>query len=121
MRAHRILFLLLMTAALMSCQIANMGYNSGSAMSNSGSNNVPNMSGIAFHPGTITISSGATITWTNYDYVAHTVTATSGPAAFADSGPIAASASYSLVLTLPGTYTYKCSIHASMTGTIVVQ
>ena len=56
MHARRIFPQLLMTAALMSCQVTNMGYGSSSdGMSNSGSGSAPNMSGIAFHPMTGTI------------------------------------------------------------------
>lgn len=121
MQSRRILPLLLITGALISCQVGSMGYGSGSGMSNSGgSSTAPSISGFAFHPSTITTTSGMTLTWTNYDGTAHTVTETSGPQAF-DSGDIAPGTSYSLVLTLPGTYAYKCTIHTGMKGTIVVQ
>jgi plastocyanin len=123
MQARRILSLLLVTAALMSCSVGSMDYGSGSGMTGSGSSGsggAPSISGFAFHPATITTSSGTTLTWTNHDGTAHTVTSTSGPEAF-DSKNIAPGSSYSLVLTLPGTYAYKCKIHAGMKGKIVVQ
>jgi plastocyanin len=120
MHIRRILPLLLMTAAIVSCQVGSMSNGSGSGMGSSGGSGGPSISGFAFHPGTITTSSGATLTWTNYDGTAHTVTETSGPEAF-DSNDIAPGSSYSLMLTLPGTYAYKCTIHPGMTGKIVVQ
>ena len=81
----------------------------------------PGISGYAFFPAMITTSSGATVTWTNYDGVPHTVTEISGTPVF-NSGSIAPGASYSVMLTLPGTYTYKCNIHPTMAhATITVQ
>ncbi|MGD0725002.1 MAG: plastocyanin/azurin family copper-binding protein [Spirochaetia bacterium] len=120
MQARKIFALVLMTATIASCSMG-MGYGAGSGMGYSGgSSGGPSISGFAFHPATITASSGATLTWTNYDTTAHTVTETAVTPAF-DSGSIAPGATYSLVLKVPGTYAYHCSIHASMTGTIVVQ
>jgi len=121
MRAYRILLPLLLAAALSSCDAGNM-YGPGPGMNYAGSNTAPTMYGIAFNPPTITVSSGATVTWTNYDSVAHTVTSDTGVAPAFDSGTIASGATYSLMLTLPpGTYGYHCNIHAGMTGKITVQ
>jgi plastocyanin len=65
-------------------------------------------------------SAGVTVTWTNNDGVGHTVTSDNG--SFASSGTIPPGGLYALAFpTTPGTYTYHCSIHPSMTGTIVVQ
>jgi plastocyanin len=123
MHMRRMLPLLLVTAALISCQVGGMGYGSGSGMGNSaGSNSAPSISGFAFHPATITTTSGTTLAWTNYDGTTHTVTADSTVTPAFDSGNIAPRASYSLMLTLPpGTYGYHCGIHTYMKGTIVVQ
>jgi len=121
MHAYRILPLLLVAAALASCDAGNM-YGPGPGMNYAGTNNAPTMYGIAFHPGTITVSAGAMVTWTNYDSVAHTVTSDSGVAPAFDSGSVGPGATYSLMLTLPpGTYGYHCNIHVGMTGKIVVQ
>jgi plastocyanin len=119
MPARRILSLVLMIAAIVSCQFTGSNYGPGMGAA-SGSNDNPSISGFAFHPAMITTSSGTTVTWTNYDGTAHTVTETSGPAAF-DSNDIAPGSSYSLMLTLPGTYTYMCQRHPTMMGTIIVQ
>jgi plastocyanin len=118
MHVHRVLPVLLMTAALISCQVGSTGYGSGSgSISVGGSNTAPTIYQSAFHPSAITISAGMMVTWTNDDGFAHTVT--DDGAAF-NSGPMAAGASYSLKLTLPGTYHYHCNIHVNMKGTIVV-
>ena len=71
-----------------------------------------------FLPATVTVVPGATITVVNRDDVTHTVTSSTGGF---DSGDIAPGATVSF--TAPdraGTYSYICSIHQYMTGTIVV-
>jgi plastocyanin len=72
----------------------------------------------SFSPGSITVSPGATVTVTNNDQVAHTVTSSS--AGF-DTGDI--SPGQSKTFTAPmkaGKYPYICSIHQYMTGTLIV-
>ena len=64
-------------------------------------------------------SSGQSVTFTNNDSVAHTTTSTSNAW---DSGEIQPGASYTLTApSTPGTYTFHCSIHPFMTGTLLVQ
>ena len=76
------------------------------------------MQNTAFTPGSITVSVNSTIKWTNNDGVAHTVTSTSG---LFDSGNISSGSTYSHQFTATGTYPYKCTIHSSMMGTVIVQ
>ena len=73
--------------------------------------------GMLFSPATISVSAGTTITWTNKDAVTHTVTSNSG--AF-NSGNIAPNGTWAFTFAVPGTYNYACTIHSSMTGTVVV-
>jgi plastocyanin len=77
------------------------------------------IAGFAFAPKQLKVKVGQSITWTNEDSAAHTVSAQSG-AGF-DSGAIAQGASYTWKATKPGTVSYICTIHPSMTGTITVQ
>jgi plastocyanin len=77
-----------------------------------------NISGFKFDPATITIKVGTTVTWTNQDTAAHTVAADDGSWT---SERLNQSATYSHMFDQAGTYLYKCSIHPSMTGTIVVE
>lgn len=72
-----------------------------------------------FSPKTITIHVGDTVTWTNQDAASHTVTSDSGSEL--NSGNLPTGQSYSHTFTQPGTYTYHCAIHVSMTATVVVQ
>jgi plastocyanin len=72
----------------------------------------------SFQPATITVAVGSTVTWTNNDSTNHTVTADDGSF---KSGPIAAGATFSQAFAKAGTFAYHCSIHTSMTATVVVQ
>jgi plastocyanin len=70
-----------------------------------------------FSPDSIQAKVGDVVTWTNNDSASHTVTIDSGAC---DAGTVASGSSASLVFTVAGTYTYHCSIHPSMKGTVVV-
>lgn len=71
-----------------------------------------------FDPRQIEVPAGAEIVWENVDDFAHTARADDG--AF-DTGDIAPGASSEpVVLDAPGTYSYVCAIHNSMTGTVTV-
>ena len=71
----------------------------------------------AFAPQQISVKAGTKVTWTNNDSTAHTVTSDSG--AFS-SGTLNPGSSFSFVFNTPGTFSYHCSIHPSMTATVVV-
>jgi plastocyanin len=74
--------------------------------------------GMAFTPSTITITSGTTITWTNKDAATHNVT--SNTAGLFSSGPISTNGTFPQLFSTAGTFQYKCTIHPSMTGTVIV-
>jgi len=76
------------------------------------------MQGMAFTPSTITVSAGTTITWTNNDGVVHNVT--SNTSGLFSSGSISPNGTYSHLFSTAGTFSYKCTIHPSMTGSVVV-
>jgi plastocyanin len=71
----------------------------------------------AFDPAETDVAAGDTITWTNNDSADHTVTFEDGSA---DSGPIANGATFEFTFDTAGEYAYRCDIHPSMTGTVVV-
>ncbi len=77
----------------------------------------------AFQPGEITVASGTTVTWTNEDSFAHTVTSgTRGsPTDLFDSGNVGGEESFSFAFDEPETYAYFCSIHPGMDGTVIVE
>lgn len=74
--------------------------------------------GFAFSPATLTVSKGTTVTWTNNDSVAHTVTAT-GPSSF--SANIRPRDALILTFNMEETFNYRCSLHPSMVGTVEVK
>ena len=87
-----------------------------------GSSNSANPPG--YKPDAIVVVIGVnnSVTWTNDDSAAHTVTSTSAPAgACLDSGNMGSGASYTYTFTAPGTYKYDCRYHSWMTGTVVVK
>lgn len=76
----------------------------------------------AYAPDTFTVSlaSGGKVTWRNDDAgVQHTVRDTTAANAF-NTGIIAGGDTVSLIFTVAGQYPYKCGIHDSMRGLIIV-
>lgn len=71
----------------------------------------------AFDPALTGVAVGDTVTWTNYGAEHHTVTA--DDSSFT-SGDLAPGESFSATFAASGSYTYRCRIHPSMTGTVVV-
>lgn len=71
-----------------------------------------------FNPPKITVKAGTTVTWTNEDDIPHTVTASNltFKSKALDTGD-----GFSFKFSTPGTYTYFCSLHPHMTGSIVVE
>jgi plastocyanin len=79
--------------------------------------NTVDIQNFAFSPDTLSVPAGTTVTWTNLDSTAHTVTADNG--AF-NSDDLPTGQTYSFTFNTPGTYAYHCSIHPYMTGTVTV-
>ena len=72
----------------------------------------------AFQPKSLEVPVGATVTWTNADEDAHTVTSSSG--AFSSPG-LDSGETFSQTFTAPGTYSYHCALHPHMTAQVVVK
>jgi plastocyanin len=82
------------------------------------------MQGMSFNPSTKTISVGTTITWTNKDSFAHTVTSgvPNAPDGMFNSGNLNSGVTFSYKFNTAGSYKYYCIIHgAMMTATMIVQ
>jgi plastocyanin len=73
----------------------------------------------AFTPKTITVPVGTTVRWTNNGNAPHTVTSTSSPKAF-DSGTLNSGDTFQHTFTTAGQFPYRCNIHPSMTGMVIV-
>lgn len=76
--------------------------------------------GMRFIPHTVEVKRGDTVVWRNKDPLPHTVVAETvkgGPA----SPVIAAGASWRYKATKAGSYPYLCTLHRTMTATLVVK
>lgn len=98
------------------CLSNSCSKSSSSNTTNPGPNEVW-IQGMAFNPATITVTAGTTITWTNKDGIAHTVTSNTG--AF-NSGTLNADGTYSHLFSTAGSFPYHCTFHPNMTATVIV-
>jgi plastocyanin len=71
-----------------------------------------------FQPTSVTVKAGSTVTWTNMDEEPHTVVSSSG---LFRSSALDTKDSFSFRFDKAGTYSFVCSIHPQMVGTIIVQ
>jgi plastocyanin len=72
----------------------------------------------AYSPNPLTVSPGTQVSWVNNDGTTHTSVSDTGAWS---SGNIAPGAVYTTTFNTAGTYTYHCSIHPNMIGTVKVQ
>lgn len=72
---------------------------------------------MAFAPHTVIVATGATITWRNDDGVPHAVHSLEG---WFESGELAPGASFEWQANQPGTFRYRCALHPTMEGVIIV-
>jgi plastocyanin len=89
---------------------------SGCTSQNTSANTVT-IQNTAFNPATLNVQVGTTVTWINKDSVTHRVVSDTG---LFSSGDLTTGMSYNYTFNQTGSYPYHCSIHPSMTGTIVV-
>jgi plastocyanin len=75
--------------------------------------------GSSYAPSPLTMRVGQVVNWHNLDSIEHTATLEG----MFDSGKIAAFSAHDNAVTMSraGTFTYHCTIHPGMVGTIVVQ
>jgi len=78
--------------------------------------------GFLFKPNPLEVETGTEVSWTNEDQILHTVTSGTPDSrtgtfdlTFPERGAVAA-----FTFAEPGSYTYFCNRHNSMTGTVVV-
>lgn len=77
------------------------------------------MSGLQFKPSAIVVSPSASVTWTNQDNIAHNVTFNS--MSIVSIGDFSSGTRTTVMPSAPGTYSYNCTIHPGMSGTVTVQ
>ena len=72
----------------------------------------------AYSPDDVNIAIGESVTWTNTDSVAHTSTSDGGAW---NSGTVNPGGRFSFTFQSAGTFSYHCTIHPGMVGTVVVR
>ena len=88
--------------------------------SNAVATNTVTLSNYMFSPATITVKAGTTVTWSNQDSVTHTVTSDDSSKVSFKSGNIKDGDNYTFTFDTAGTYTYHCTPHPYMHGTVIV-
>jgi plastocyanin len=73
--------------------------------------------GMAFVPSSIVVTAGTTITWTNKDAIAHTVTSSDN---LFNSGSLGPGKTFTFTFAKAGSFGYYCSIHPTMTASVTV-
>jgi len=76
------------------------------------------ISNFAYGPVSLTVKVGTTVTWTNQDTVRHTVTSDND---LFDSGLFGKGETFSYTFAEAGIFSYHCTPHPYMKGTIIVE
>jgi plastocyanin len=120
---HKIIYMkkLISFRFLLGAFIISMTIFACSKSNTSMSTNNPNSVSIknfAFSNTSLSVAAGTTVTWTNNDGTAHTVTADDGSF---DSGNIAPGNSFTHTFNGMGTVNYHCTIHPMMRAAVIVK
>lgn len=78
---------------------------------------------LCYDPSELVVDSGTSVTWTNVDDAAHTITSGTpegGPSGLFDSGLIMSNSAFSHVFYQPGEHHYFCIVHPWMIGKVTV-
>jgi plastocyanin len=92
--------------------------NSQNEVQESSVSNIVLIQGFKFVPNSLTIKTGASVTWKNEDTASHSIVFSSGNAA--NSSLLASGEEYNYKFDTPGSYSYYCGPHNSMKGEIIV-
>jgi len=76
------------------------------------------ISNFSYSPASLTVKVGDTVSWTNQDSMGHSATADDNSF---DTGIIDQGKTGTATFTKAGTFTYHCSVHPTMHGTIIVK
>ncbi len=109
--AVRILVMLAAALALSACGVADVGAPVGGTLFIAIKDNV-------YDPDTLTVKQGGSVRWTNQGAILHSVVSDSG---LWQSPLLAPTSWFDVRFDSLGTFTYHCSLHPEMTGTVRVQ
>ncbi len=93
--------------------------NTTGSSQNTNSGNTVVIDNLSFVSSSITVSVGDKVVWRNDDNVSHTVTSDTGNEL--NSALLSSGNTYEHTFNTAGTYPYHCTVHPSMTGTVIVQ
>jgi len=94
------------------------GSSSGTCPSHQGDASSATIEGFRFCPGTVRVAAGTVVRWTNRDSAPHTVTSRAGGQF--DSASFGQGRSWSHRFEQAGTFSYYCTLHPWMEGTVEV-
>lgn len=85
--------------------------------------NAITIQGNAFQPASLTVKKGTTVTWTNKDSYAHTVTSgiSPNPNGTFNGNNVSSNQTFSFKFDNAGSFDYFCMIHTQMKAKIIVQ
>jgi plastocyanin len=105
--------------SLLNLSLSALGGEMKNADSTSSKQNRIEIKDFAFNPQTLTVKSGEKVTWINRDEEPHTIVSVEKQ--FKKSTALDTDQEFTITAGAPGAYTYFCSVHPKMTGTIVVE
>jgi len=108
---------ILLAAVLGLAALALLGWFSSADRAGAAAVKTVNVKNFRFRPKTLSVTAGTTVTFTNKDTTKHTATL----AGTFNTHGIKPGKSKSVTFNTAGTFSYTCSIHPTMHGTIVVQ
>ena len=110
---------LLCAVSLLNLSVFALGREMKDVDSTNSKQNKIEIKDFAFNPQTITVKAGEKVTWINRDDEPHTVVSVEKQ--FKKSTALDTDQEFTITAGAPGTYTYFCSVHPKMTGTIIVE
>jgi len=96
--------------------LAGCGTNTATNPSTTANANSISIENYAFNPATLTVKVGTTVTWTNNDSAVHQIQSGDFNSKMLSKGQ-----TFSFTFNQAGNFDYACSIHPTMTGSIIVQ
>jgi len=117
-----IAILLLLSASFLligaGCESMQQGQETGKVIETGSQTYNIDIINFEFSPQTLNIKVGDTVTWTNQDSIRHDIKSNDGDFY---SIPLNQGESYSFTFNQPGTFDYRCGLHPTMEGTIIVE
>ena len=116
------LFSVLVLSLLFVIFSLNCSEENSSTTTNTDPNDIT-IQGNAFQPAALTVKKGTTVTWTNKDSYAHTVTSgiSPNPNGTFNSNNVSANQTFSFKFYNTGSFYYFCMIHTQMKAKITVE